>query len=269
MSSRIERRRFLVLAAASSALIACKREDKNSQPTQAVASPKADDAHAELLAAAERARESGRPLLVMLAQVSRAPRDHAWVWTRYLQFADTRGLADLALCELAFTSCERATTLWPSAELRCADAPLAMVVTPEDGKIARVRLDQRGFDSLRAFEDQDHVPTSIEQQKIWVTSLAAELHRVIAPDDATFERRARRVLGETPLAREEWPNVLARRLRAFLETSAPAGARWAQDNGCGAIEIDGELVGVVSLCGTGYVEETSRRFLHLYPTRGS
>lgn len=268
MSSRLERRRFLVLAAASGALIACKREDENAHPAQAAESPRADDAHAGLRAAAERARESGRPLLVMLAQSARLPRDHGWVWTRYLASADAPALADLAMCELAFTSCERAGALWPGAELRCSDAPLAIVVLPEDGSIVPVRIDQAGRASLLAFEDLEHVPSDPEQQRAWVHALAVELHRVLAPDDATFERRARRVLGDTPLARAEWTAELARRASAFLAASAPAGSRWAEDNGCGGFWIDGAAEEeTLTLCGMGYADEASRRFLHLYPVR--
>lgn len=142
MSSRFARRRFLALAASSSALFACKREDEHAKTPSHASTPNDAEANAPLVNAASRARASGRPLLVMLEQVSRLPRDHAWVWTKYLELADSRALADLALCELAFTSCARAIALWPGAELNRSDVPLAIVVMPDDEKIARVRLDQ-------------------------------------------------------------------------------------------------------------------------------
>jgi len=247
-----------------------------------------------------RARTLGKPLLVFVV-----PTEPQRTWERqvlfgqFLNLAADDALADLALCEVA---CARMTDL---AKLELGLAPEAeplLVLVETDGARAQPQgldpeLPQGPAPFSRHVED-----TGLERAvRGRVEGVAVTLHRALAPDRSTLERRARQAgdtldedgrrlaarLSEAPgaaapeqidrvaalvrAAAEQRPELrasalaaLTRAARARLRISAPPGAWWAEKKPCGYELENGPQPEVGYACGMASVPALSRRFLLFY-----
>src|SRR5262249_11465443 len=104
MELGIDRRRFLALASAILATSATTFAQDASKPTAGanVVAEGAEKPESPLAACARRSRETGKPVLVMLAKLPDRYDERGLQWAAVLDLAPDDALADIALCELAF-----------------------------------------------------------------------------------------------------------------------------------------------------------------------
>lgn len=155
--------------------------------------------------ALERARASGKPLLVFVV-----PTVLELVWKRqeafgqYLNLCDEEALADLALCEAACARRADIEAVIPRSDLR-GEPPLVLIETAGAGPVARVlELELEEVVWPVQFALRGERKRAEQEFELSVTRrvdrLAELVHDAVAGDPPTLERRAlqtRHALGET------------------------------------------------------------------------
>ena len=243
MRPSLHRRRFLQLAGGGAAAWGLARLLPScSQVARAPAS--------ELEQLWTRARDDGRPLLVLLAEPGN-PEWRGLQWGAYLELASDPAMADLAACELAFAVPEQVRALHPRVELGTSELPQALLLRP-------------GLRSLAPVPEPSPVPP-------WSVFVDAEKNPVMLREwIAQLEASIRQALTASGVPTSPDPRAAAS-LRERLRASAPAGGRWARSFGpCCEIQLeDGTRIDSVKDCGMAFLPEKSRRFLWLYSERPS
>jgi hypothetical protein len=214
----------------------------------------------ELAAAWKRAQASTRPLLVMLVQPEPEGLARGMQWGQFLELAPESARAELELCELALATATQVRELWPELALSAEALPHGLLFVPGEARAHTIVLEA----GLAAWPDP-WVPRESAALKACHAALAKALHAAIAPDEATFEQRARLALGAEAAPRATVEKELARRLRTRLWTTAPAGARWGYRTPDADASNDPVLPQCMTgPCGTGHMSVPSYRFLRLY-----
>lgn len=257
MAAGFDRRRCLVLIGSSLALVPFAHAGDDTKPAPAKDAAVAEKPETPLAAAARRARESGKPLLVMLARAEDHLDERGLQWAAVLDLAAEETCAELALCELAFASASQVNALWPKAALDDAKLPFGVLIRQATETFVALRFtgDPPKWEVVRD-------PKRERELADWLHAVGFALHRAIAPDVYSFENAARRVLGEKTGPRAEVQSLLARIHRVRMQHAAPAGAVWR-------IGFDFACSG--GPCGMAKIADGSRHFLDLYvaPREGS
>lgn len=272
-SASFDRRRFLELAGvglATSALTpwmsGCEvSRDAAAAPGRCpsdIDNPSIPDT--PLGSAWKRARSRGSPLLIMLADPKKVGH-YSLRWSAYLDCASDAAQAELALCELAFAIPEQVRAIWNDQLDERATIPFGLVIEPPRGVVQRVAA----ADSEPSERDFYYLP-NVANLRPWIAEMERALHAAIAPDEATFERAAKAVLGEKAGSRRACEAALARLSRERNAKTVPAGARWARRFGaCASVEFeDGTKQsthpGAGVACGMGSISNETRHFLWMY-----
>lgn len=241
----MNRRKFLGSAAAAIAVAAWPDWLRRAFADVAVSPVGGDAATAAALAEAlRRAREAGRPALVLVI-----PEDGGDVYERghlfgeYLNHATDEQLAPLGRAEVL---CAKVADLRAAGVRDGVDGEPLMVAVPPQGRArslaANVPSWRGDFRNLPRDED------AVVRRRI---DLIADLVRRGLADGKSI------AAGEVaPLAEEA-----KRRYRA----KPPQGSHWAQGGGCGmTVEDDPSDDEMMVACGMGHVPAKSTRFLYLF-----
>lgn len=200
-----------------------------------------------LAAAFHRAREGGKPLLVLVI-----PADDGQKWGRGQTFGELlnhgsdRDLAPLAGVEVVCATMADLRRLVPGAG---SGEPLMVLAQP-----ARVPATARQLDvALPAYKDPEY-----DKDYSWEKQEKAE--------DETADRRIAamgQLLRDSLGLDERRAAPLAAEVRARLTKVPPSGTRWANASGCGT-EIEGEKDNLMVMCGMGHTPRKGRRFLYFF-----
>ncbi len=208
-------------------------------------------------AATERGSTARGPLLVLLEHDDAS----GLYWGAYLDLVSDAGAADLALCDLAFETPQRARKRLPAGATFQAGIALWIDVPGAPPVFIAKPPSPPAFDDLVDSRRAEHLHP-------WLDETERALHAVIAPDEETFARRARLVLGASAGPRSQSEARLTAMGRERLARSAPRGAKWARSAGCGALEFeDGTSESAGYACGMGSLTGSARRFLHAYTAK--
>lgn len=288
----MNRRRFLSISTASLAVPLLPR----SLAGFAEGAP----VDAELLGVAlKQARAAGRPLLCLVVP---ADPDDRWIRAHvlgsWLNHMDDAALLDLALTDLVCASTEAIE----AHGFRIEKNPLPwMLLYPADGTppmnvggSLRIRTVLDGDPYLNMLNDEktdDRIKLlsrSLNMELFRETDLAAHADnawaRVSAEDQARMDHWLKLPDGPSPdgtllrrgaaqlrqraadLPAQDRARVLQVLIDQVIETeraARPAGAKWANSDGCGT-EIEGDERQSLIACGMGYTPPLSRRFLYFY-----
>lgn len=284
MDANFDRRRCLVLIGSSLAFVsfAYAREDTKPVPEKGPAT--SDEPESPLAAAARRAKDAGKPLFVMFDHGRARDYLSGDQWAVVLDFSPQATLAELALCELVYASAKEVLATWPQLEPHENARTFALVVrapsTPkaDDGKAPTPGSPPRARPAMPAAVPGPRPPelarlivatpapslellhdkSRTEELYPWLRDVYLTIHRELAPDDESFLRAARAVIGARAATRSQLEGELASITRA-RRMRAPDGARWIDPDGeeylrpgCGGTP-----------CGTASMPRRSRRFLSL------
>ncbi|MCI0586856.1 MAG: hypothetical protein L0323_08465 [Planctomycetes bacterium] len=252
-------------------------------------------------AALKRAREAGKPLLVLVIPVKdKEKRERGRLFGGLLNWTGDEILADLALCEIA---CAPVETLRDALKVEgLSGEPLAVLVETSGGGLRARAIDpelppevstrgrelgQRGeaerSASNRIARLAEAIRAAVAPDRTAIAALAAAAEVGLTPeqkvaltamvegevDVALADRGAAilRLLAEVePTRRPRVLQALRPAALARLRWKAPPGAKWAYSKGCGT-RVEGDDTGGVIGCGMGYVPEASQRFLWFFTDR--
>jgi len=244
------------------------------------------DAKSRLARAFRRAAKSGKPLLVLVI-----PTDRGEVWARgrllgsYLNHADDKQLAPIALAEVACATMKELHTIVPH---RMKSDPLMVLV--ETVSVPAQAIPFAPPPSRNPFQGrgdaQQDVDADIDAD---IAAVARIVRQALLPDAATIDRRARQNrarLSTEQLAATDDPTALpevidraaavlfsqggaedrlARAAAERLRLHAVPGSNWASSHGCGTtIEGVPDDEQRMVACGMGHVPAKATRFLYFF-----
>ncbi len=254
-------------------------------------------------AALKRAREAGKPLLVLVIPVKDEEKmERGRLFGGLLNWTGYEALSDLVLCEVV---CAPVSSLQERLKVEgLSGEPLAVLVETRGGSLRARAIDP---------ELPPQVSTRAGEPGQWgeaersasnrIARLAEAIRAAVAPDRAAIEALAaaaevglspeerlallamaegkaeidavladrgaavlRRLMDEAPARRTRvLPALYAAAVRRF-RYEPPPGAKWAQNHGCGNV-VEGVDTGRVTGCGMGYIPKASRRFLWFFTDR--
>ncbi|APR75374.1 Hypothetical protein A7982_00720 [Minicystis rosea] len=205
---------------------------------------------AVLSGAFRRARDAGKPLLVLVI-----PDNDMDKWQRGRAFGELLNhgsdvqLAPLSRVEVTCATMAELKKLVPSAGM---GEPLMVLVSTDRVPVTARHLDAKLLDypspwgdGTESWEERGKKEDAIGDKRIAV--MAGLLRDTLGADDKNAA-------------------ALALEVRKRLTKQPPNGAKWATSYGCGT-EIEGEKQTMMVACGMGHVPKKSARFLYFFTRR--
>lgn len=258
--STLDRRRLITLAGAAFFASSLARGEGQLVRSTPAAAPES-----QLARLVRWASDAGVPLVLMLEGTA---AEYRWLqWKTVFDRASDATLAELALCEFEFATASDVFSVWPDAALNPVMIPLGILIEPGSSKFREIRIATELPDAA-AFRDAARA----HELTPWLREVHGKLHDVIAPDETTFDRRMRVMLGLATAPSPSEPRPLpgarialaedrrsqlttrGRRLRTYL-------FRGPDPRGVGP---NGMSSGSSGPCGSSIVSRRSAKFLGCY-----